>query len=109
KAVNKSDKAAKSGYPGAGLAQITWEGNYRAATEDTGIDFVGHPEYMFDPDKSLRVKAAFYKRNGMIPKIEEGDYESAAGKYNAGKCSFRSKYTQDVASETPLWLPVFKA
>jgi hypothetical protein len=107
RAVNKTDAAAKSGYPGAGLAQITWIDNYKAAKEDTGIDFVGHPEYMFDPYKSLRAKASFYQRNGMIPYIEKGDYESAAGKYNAGKFTFRSDYTRNVARDTPLWLPVF--
>ncbi|MBW4522187.1 MAG: peptidoglycan-binding protein [Scytolyngbya sp. HA4215-MV1] len=107
KAVNTTDAAARSGYPGAGLAQITWKDNYEMATRKTGIDFVNHPEYMFDPEKSLRAKAAFYQENRMIPYIERGDYESAAGIYNAGSPGSRSSYTRKVAHDTPLWFPVF--
>lgn len=107
KAVNKTDAAAKTGFPGAGLAQITWDFNYKAVGDATGIDFVHHPEYMFDPEKALRAKAAFYQLNGMIPFIEKGDYQSAAGIYNAGKASFRSSYTRKVAEDTPKWVHVF--
>jgi hypothetical protein len=45
--------------------------------------------------------------NGMIPYIERGEYESAAGIYNAGKATFRSPYTLKVAKSTPLWEGVF--
>jgi len=107
-ATNTNDAASKTGYPGAGLAQITWKDNYKAVSDATGIDFVGHPKYMFEPYKSLQAKAAFYKLNKMIAYIEKGDYESAAGIYNAGKASFRSDYTRKVARDTPLWLPVFQ-
>ncbi|MGL5034011.1 MAG: peptidoglycan-binding protein [Microcystaceae cyanobacterium] len=109
KVVNTTDRASKTGFPGAGLAQITWKDNYEAAKKDTGIDFVGHPEYMFDPYKSLRAKASYYQRNGMIPYIEKGDYESAAGIYNAGNPRFRSDYTRKVARDTALWIPVFSS
>jgi predicted chitinase len=107
KAKNTTDAAAKSGYPGAGLAQITWKDNYKAVGDATGIDFVNHPEYMFNPAHALQAKAAFYKLHGMIPYIEKNDYESAAGIYNAGKASFRSSYTKKVANDTPWWIPVF--
>lgn len=105
--VNTTDAAAHTGYPGAGLAQITWEANYKAVGDATGIDFVGHPEYMFDPYKSLKAQAAFFNLNGMIPYIERGDYESAAGRYNLGDFNGRNEYTGKVAHDTPLWLPVF--
>ena len=63
---------------------------------------------MFDPEKALRAKAAFYKIHGMIPYLEKGDYESAAGIYNAGKASYRSSYTHKVAQDTPKWVRVFQ-
>lgn len=107
KAVNTTDAASKTGYPGAGLAQITWKSNYQAVSQITGIDFVNHPEYMFDPLKSLTAKAAFYKMNNMISLIEAGDYESAAGIYNAGNKNYRSAYTAKVAAAVPTWLGVF--
>jgi predicted chitinase len=108
RAVNTTDAAAKTGYPGAGLAQITWKDNYVAVGKATDIDFIGKPALMFDPYHALRAKAAFYHLNQMIPFIQAGDYQSAAGIYNAGRASFRSDYTQNVAADTAKWLIVFK-
>jgi predicted chitinase len=106
-AKNTTDAAANSGYPGAGLAQITWKNNYIAVGNATGIDFVNHPEYMFDSYQSLRAKAAFYQINSMISYIESGDYQSAAGIYNAGNPNYRSTYTYNVAVDTESWKSVF--
>ena len=108
RAENTTDDAARSGFPGRGLAQITWDFNYISAQEDTGIPFVSNIDLMFDPYSSLRAKAAFFKRNGMIPYMEAGDYESAAGIYNAGNPRFRSSYTRGVADDVPSWIPVFR-
>jgi hypothetical protein len=108
RAENTTDAAARSGFPGRGLAQITWDFNYRAAQEDTGIRFFDDIDLMFDPYNALRAKAAFFKRNEMIPFIEAGDYESAAGIYNAGSARFRGTYTRRVANDVPFWIPVFR-
>jgi Subtilase family/Domain of unknown function (DUF4114)/Bacterial pre-peptidase C-terminal domain/LGFP repeat len=106
-AKNTTDPAANTGYPGAGLAQVTWDYNYKAVSNLTGIDFYNHPEYMFDPLNSLKAKAAFLKMNNMIPLIEAGFYESAAGIYNANDRSYRSTYTAKVAAAVPTWMGVF--
>lgn len=106
--VNTTDAAAKTGYPGAGLAQVTWKSNYQKVSEMTKIDFVGNPKMMFDPYSSLRAKAAFYQFNNMTPYIQAGDYQSAAGIYNAGNARFRSSYTRNVAADVTIWIPVFK-
>ncbi len=108
RAANTSDRASKTGYPGAGLAQITWKDNYRAVSKVTGIDFINKPALMFDPYSALRAKAAFYVINRMVPLIQAGSYESAAGIYNAGNPRFRSSYTRNVAADTLKWIPVFK-
>ncbi|MEX0272307.1 hypothetical protein AB3R30_24640 [Leptolyngbyaceae cyanobacterium UHCC 1019] len=109
RAENTTDAAARTGYPGRGLAQITWDFNYKAVGKATGIDFFGDPDLMFIPYNSLRAKAAFYQINEMIPFIEAGDFESAAGIYIAGSRRFRSSYTRNVAADTQDWLSVFKA
>jgi Putative peptidoglycan binding domain/Transglycosylase SLT domain len=106
-AENRNDAYAGTPWSGKGLAQITTPENYKALALKTGIDFVNHPNLMFDPYNSLRAKAAFYEMNGMIPYIVGGDYESAAGIYNAGDPNFRSSYTRGVAEDTPQWLGVF--
>ena len=108
RAENTTDDAAQSGFPGRGLAQITWDFNYISAQEDTGIPFVSNIDLMFDPYSALRAKAAFFKRNRMIPYIEAGDYESAAGIYNAGNPRYRSTYTRAVADDVPSWISVFR-
>jgi len=108
RAENTTDAAAMSGFPGRGLAQITWDFNYKSAQEDTGIPFVSNIDLMFDPYSALRAKAAFFKRNGMIPFIESGDYESPAGIYNAGSRRFRGVYTRRVKNDIPFWIPVFR-
>lgn len=108
RAENTTDAAAQSGFPGRGLAQITWDFNYKSAQEDTGISFVSNPDLMFEPYCALRAKAAFFKRNGMIPFIEAGDYESTTGIYGAGNPRFRSIYTRRVANDVPFWIPVFR-
>lgn len=106
-AENRNDGFAGTSWSGKGLAQVTTPENYKALTKKTGIDFVNNPRLMFKPYESLRAKAAFYQMNGMIPYIERGEYESAAGIYNAGKATFRSPYTLKVAKSTPLWEGVF--
>lgn len=105
KAVNTTDPAANTGYPGAGLAQITWKENYEAVSRATGIDFVNHPDYMFDPLKSLTAMAAFLKIRNLIPIIEAGDYKKAGGIYNGGGSD--SVYANKVATDTPTWLGVY--
>ncbi|OYE06697.1 FG-GAP-like repeat-containing protein [Nostoc sp. 'Peltigera membranacea cyanobiont' 232] len=108
-AENTTDRYAGTSWSGKGLAQITTPGNYSQISKLTGIDFVGHPEYMFDPRNSLIAKAAFYKMTDMISYIERGDYESAAGIYNAGDAGYRSSYTRNVANAVSQWLGVFAA
>ncbi len=105
KAVNTTDPAANTGYPGAGLAQITWKENYEAVSRATGIDFVNHPDYMFDPLKSLTAMAAFLKIRNLISVIEAGDYRKAGGIYNGGGPD--STYAINVATATLAWLGVY--
>ena len=70
---------------------------------------INKPALMFDPYSTLRAKAAFYVIQQMVPLIQAGSYESAAGIYNAGNPRFRSSYTRNVAADTLKWIPVFKA
>lgn len=107
RAENRTDIAAWTPYSGKGLAQVTLESNYRKISEFTGINFLGNPDLMFVPYYSLRAKAAHFIIHGMIPHIMQGNFEAAAGIYNAGRANYRSAYTREVAMRTPEWLPVF--
>ncbi len=106
-AENKTDGFAGTAWSGKGLAQVTTPGNYKALTQKTGIDFVNYPDLMFDPYSALRAKAAFYQMNHMVPYIEQAEYQSAAGIYNAGDPNYRSDYTRRVAQQTPQWERIF--
>jgi len=107
KIENTTDSAAHTPYSGKGLAQITLESNYRKITEFTGINFLARPLLMFIPYYALRAKAAHFVIHGMVPLIEQGQFEAAAGIYNAGKPDYRSNYTKNVANSTLEWLGVF--
>jgi len=109
KIENMSDSAARTPWSGKGLAQVTLESNYRKITELTGINFMANPNLMFIPYYSLRAKAAHFVIHGMVPLIEQGQFEAAAGIYNAGKPDYRSNYTKNVANSTLEWLAVFSA
>ncbi|MDQ7089393.1 MAG: LysM peptidoglycan-binding domain-containing protein [Methylococcales bacterium] len=109
KIENLHDSAARTAWSGKGLAQVTLESNYRKITELTGINFMTNPNLMFIPYYSLRAKAAHFVIHGMIPLIEQGQFEAAAGIYNAGKPDYRSNYTKNVANSTLEWLAVFSA
>jgi nucleoid-associated protein YgaU len=107
---NTKDKGAQAdyNYRGRGLAQITWKNNYAAIANALHIDFLNQPDLMFQPELSLRAKAAFLRINYQVLQfIDAGDYESAAGFYNTGKSATRSRYTRQVSGDTYLWLPVF--
>jgi hypothetical protein len=107
KIENKHDSAANTPWSGKGLAQVTLESNYQKITDLSRIDFMSNPNLMFIPYYSLRAKAAHFVVHGMIPLIEAGQFEAAAGIYNAGKPDYRSNYTQNVANSTLQWLKVF--
>lgn len=109
KIENTHDSASKTPWSGKGLAQVTLESNYQKITDLTKINFMANPNLMFIPYYSLRAKAAHFVIHGMIPLIEQGQYEAAAGIYNAGKPTYRSNYTKNVANSTLLWLSVFSA
>ncbi len=109
KIENTTDSAARTPWSGKGLAQVTLESNYQKITDLTGINFMANPNLMFIPYYSLRAKAAHFVIHGMIPFIEQGQFEAAAGIYNAGKPDYRSNYTKNVANSTLEWLPVFSA
>ncbi len=107
KIENKHDSASNTPWSGKGLAQVTLESNYRKITELTGVNFMANPLLMFIPYYSLRAKAAHFVIHGMVPLIEQGQFEAAAGIYNAGKPTYRSNYTKNVANSTLEWLAVF--
>ena len=44
-----------SGWFGRGYVQLTHKENYQKAKDKTGIDFISHPEYMLQSDKSVIV------------------------------------------------------
>ena len=107
KIENTHDSAANTPWSGKGLAQITLESNYQKIADLTRIDFMSNPNLMFIPYYSLRAKAAHFVIHGMVALIEDGQFEAAAGIYNAGKPDYRSNYTKNVANSTLQWLKVF--
>lgn len=51
-------------YRGRGINMQTFECNYAAAKEHTGVDFVAHPELMAQPGPSLTVACYYWQARG---------------------------------------------
>lgn len=59
-------KLLYNGYHGRGLIQLTWEKNYRAASEALGYDYVGNPDLLKEPMHAALSACWFYVEHGCL-------------------------------------------
>jgi len=52
-------------YRGRGPGQLTGRRNYRRATEATGLDVLGHPELMLEPETGAQVTCWAWRDHGL--------------------------------------------
>jgi len=69
-------------YVGRGFNGITFKGNYVAAKNCTGIDFVNKPELLEDPKYAAKALSCYFKPIKSISEFEKAFQE--AFRYNAG-------------------------
>lgn len=65
KVYKAQEKYWYTNYMGRGLIQLTWDYNYKAAGLALGLDFVGKPDLVMQPDNAAKVLAWFFKKNGV--------------------------------------------
>jgi putative chitinase len=61
------------GYHGRGLIQVTWEDNYREASEDLGFDYVGNPDLLLQPQHAALTAAWYWSKYGCNKAADRGD------------------------------------
>lgn len=69
-------------YRGRGLLQVTGRDNYAAVGKALGIDLVGDPDRLAEPDTALRASIAWWERN--IPDAVMGDIKRVTQRVNGG-------------------------
>lgn len=69
----KLREALYGNYPGRGLIQLTWEKNYIAYRDATGVDVVSNPKLLREPEDAFRSACWFWQANGCNEAIDNGD------------------------------------
>ena len=68
-------------YRGGGWIQLTFLGNYRAASEWTGLDLVAHPELARTVENAGKIACDFWHREGLNAIVDEDADEIAVRKW----------------------------
>jgi putative chitinase len=73
-----------STYIGRGLSQCTGRENYLKLGTNTGIDVIGHPEYLSDPTYALELGVADFILCGCLPYAQKDDVDGVTKHLNGG-------------------------
>lgn len=71
-------------YMGRGLIQITGRANYYRAGVALGLDLVGEPERLEQPDLAARSAGWFWKTHGLNELADRGAFEKITRRINGG-------------------------
>lgn len=71
-------------YRGRGLIQLTGKTNYRLCGEALGLDLLGRPELLEEPEHACMAAGWFWKSNGLNELADKGDIEGITRRINGG-------------------------
>lgn len=71
-------------FRGRGLLQITGRANYKACGDALGIDLVGNPSLLEQPDLAARASAWWWKAHGCNEIADAGDFKRLTRIINGG-------------------------
>lgn len=97
--MGNGPEASKDGwrYRGRGCIQTTGYNNYRRLSDRTGIDFVGNPELLEQPEYAIEAACVFWSDNGLNQYADRGDVKGATRIINGGYTGLSdriAKYTK---------------
>lgn len=69
---------------GAGIFQITGRANYQKLSDDTGIDFINHPELLLEEANSLIAAIWYWNSRGLNKYADKDDVLSISKVINLG-------------------------
>lgn len=71
-------------YKGRGLIQITGRANYSECGAALGLDLIGEPDLLQEPQNACRSAAWFWKSHGLNQLADGGNFERITRKINGG-------------------------
>jgi putative chitinase len=71
-------------FRGRGLIQITGRANYAECGEALGIDLIGQPELLEQPEWAAKSAAWFWSTRGLNTLADAGDFERITRRINGG-------------------------
>lgn len=84
--MGNGDVASEDGwrYRGRGLKQLTGRANYAACGEGIGLDLIGHPELLEEPDAAVESACWYWREHGLNALADAGDFEGVTRRINGG-------------------------
>lgn len=106
--VNLGNNQPNDGWllRGAGIYQITGRTNFQKLSDDTGIDFINHPELILEEANSMIAALWFWNSRGLNKYADKEDVTSISKIINLGNA--KSKGVPKHLSERKQWVEVYK-
>ena len=76
------EEAAK--YLGRGLIQLTGKENYEHCGSSIGVDLIGNPDRLLDPEYATLSAGWFWNKKGLNSLADSGDIETMTKRINGG-------------------------
>lgn len=80
-------------FHGRGLMQLTGRENYEVVSKASGLDFLGHPEWLSSPDHCLLAAAAFWKYDKVNQVADTGSTSAVTRRVNGGLINLSARLT----------------
>ena len=93
-------------YIGRGIYQITGRANYQKLSDDTGIDFINHPELILEETNSIIAALWFWDNRGLNKYADKDDVLSISKIINLG--NVKAKGTPKHLAERKQWVETYK-
>jgi putative chitinase len=71
-------------YKGRGLIQTTGRNNYQLTGDALGVDLIGNPTLLAEPELAARSAAWFWKEHGLNELADAGKFETITRRINGG-------------------------
>ena len=71
-------------FKGRGPIQLTGRANYRAFGKELGVDLENEPKLAASPQLGFRIAGCFWRRKGLNPLADSGDFKTITRKINGG-------------------------
>lgn len=82
------------GYHGRGCMMLTWEKNYKAASDALAFDYLDHPELLLEIEHATLTAAWFWKTNGCNEAADRGDMKAVTRIVNGPALMHLSERTE---------------